>query len=389
MAYSFVDGGYGNLEAPWMIPEAMRERHLLNIRLYDWKFSPVLQEIFPKTPAPDGGANKFDWPIMVNPEPMAMLFQQDEEAPVLNAGGIGLESFSTRISKSAFQRRSDEFRRDFKDNLISLKYQILAEMIMESVNRRVEFELANYLYGNTYAIGQFSEQASNLGRFLVADLETGQFLDYAGAKVRDNLLSGSRWDAHTTADPLRDIATIQRMHEDMMGSSLTKGFIGPETAMWLSLNEKVIEQLKYIRDTTDGILGTALHGINITKVIGQTYKEVPSAANAGVLGYPGLGDVDIDKWTDRNKVEIMVDGSPSAGCREWGIFSEDTVGRTFYGFLHTEHEAQSRGDPTRPFTWTWREQDPFKVKTRVGIAFCPAVEDFAKYILVKNMCLRP
>jgi len=388
MAYEFIDAGFGNLEAPWLIPEAFRERHMLSIRGYDWKFTPVLQDIFPKTPSPDGGSNKFDWPIMVNPEPMAMLFQQDEETPIMNAGGIDLETFSTRISKAAFQRRSDEFRRDFKDNLISLKYQMLTKMIMESVNRRIEFELANYVYGNTYAIGQFSDQASNLGRFLVADLEAGTFVDKDGSTVRSGLLSGSRWDAHTTADPLRDIATIQRMHEDMMGSSLTKGFIGPESAMWLSLNRRVIEDLKYVLDTTKGVLGVAMHGINITKVVGQTYKDAPSNANAGLLGMPGLGDVDIDKWSDRNKVEIMVDGSPSAGCREWGLFTEDTIGRTFYGFVHTEHEAQSGGNPTVPFTWTWREQDPFKVKTRVAIAFCPAVEDFAKYILVKNMCLR-
>ena len=110
----------------------------------------------------------------------------------------------------------------------------------------------------------------------------------------------------------------------------------------------------------------------------DTFKKPSESPD---FGYPGLGDLDYDKWGDRNKVPIMVDGGPQG--REWGIMSEDLAGHTFCSYVHTLHQ-QMAGSATEPFVYQYAEQDPFRVKVRMERTFCPAIEDFANYILIVN-----
>lgn len=386
MAGNFYKDGYPNLEAPDLIPETFRTQHKLMMRTFDTVFQPVLTDIFPAVESPDGGAQRFDWPIITSPQPMSRLYDADEETRYLAAPGVKEETFGTVITKNGFKRRFDEFDRDFTNNLISMKYQELAEEMVRGINRRIEFEIANVLYMNAMAIRQYSpDQGMNRG--LVANIANGGFYKYdksTAISALTGMLSGAQW--HSGGDPFQDIAAIKRAHEDLGGSELTKAFIGPETAMWLDINSTVIDRLKYIKDTTDGVLGIGIQGISFKKMIGNNLKEasenVKVPGETPKFGYPGLGDLDYDKWGDRNKVPICVDGGVTG--REWGIFSEDNVGNLFCAYVHTLHQAQANS-AVDPFVYEYALQDPFEVRVRMERAFCPVVKDFAKFVLAINL----
>lgn len=384
---SFNRDGKPNLEAPDLIPETFRVQHKLLMRSFDHIFKPQLTDILPVTESPDGGAQRFDWPIKTSPGAMARLYDMDEPTRYLAAPAVKEETFGTVITKAGFQRRFDEFGRDFTNNLISLKYQTLAQDMVGAINKRIEFEIANVLYMNMVAIRQYSPN-QDTARGLVANIANGGFYQSdktTAISALTGMLSGAQW--HSGGDPFQDLAAMKRAHEDMKGGEITKGFIGPETAMWMDINSTVIDRLKYIKDTTDGVLGVSIQGIKFKKLIGNNLKEAsanlktPSGGAGGIFGIPGLGDLDYDKWTDRNKVPICVDGGVTG--REWGILSEDTSGRLFCSYVHTLHQAQA-GSATSPFVYEFAEQDPFRVKIRMERMFAPVVEDFANYVLMIN-----
>lgn len=384
--FDTVDG-YPNLTAPELIPAAFRNRHWEMIRTFDRVFKPILTDILPMTEAADGGAQRFEWPIYTAARPMAKLYDAEEATRYLGAPAVKTETFMTRITKAGFFRRFDEFKRDFSHNLISLKYQIMAESMVDAIAKRLEFETANILYQNSVAQAQYSPNQDTT-RALVADLNDGKF--YKSDKTTEitdlsDLLTGIQWHKDS-ADIFRDFAVIKRAGEDMADKDFTKAFLGPETCMWMDINSTVIDRLKYIKDTTDGILGTTIQGIKIKKVRGNNLKDsaaqqASGAAGAARFGYPGLGDLDYDKWNDRNKVPIMVDGGTMG--REWGIMTSDIVGRTFNSYIHTLHEDQA-ATAIQPFVYQFSEQEPFRVKIRMERMFAPVVEDFASYALLVN-----
>lgn len=383
MVQSFTAQGWPNLTMPELIPEEFRVRHQMMIRTFDFEFTPILSDIMPLTEAPDGGAQKFDWPVMTSAKPMARLYDAEEQTRYLAAPAIKTEFFSTRLTKAGFIRRFDEFKNDFTNDLISLKYQYLAREMVEAIDKRLEFEIANYLYLNSNCISYYSTQDTS--RALVADIAAGKF--YKADKSTEitelgSLLTGVEWQKDGS-NVFQDFNAIKRAHEDMKGRYITKAFFGPETCMWMDNNTTIVDRLKYIKDTTDGVLGTTILGVTIKKVMGNDLKDsqVWGAGDAPPFGAPGLGDLDYDKWNDRNKVPIMVDGGTTG--REWGIMSEDLAGHTFCSYVHELHKSVA-GSATEPFTYEFAEQEPFRVKVRMERTFCPAIDDFANYVLVVN-----
>lgn len=386
----FYDSNTGlpNLHAPYLIPEEFRIRHQLMIRVFDRKFRPFFTNIFPaeESEGSDGarGVEKFDWPVMTSTKPMARLYGRDEPTQYINAGGIKTEYFNTIITKLGFVRRYDEFKHDFKYGLISKKYRTLAEEIVEGVNKRIEFECGNVLYHNTYAVNQFSKGV-DMSRALVANISNGNFYQYDHTTTISSLgslLSGTQWHK-ANGDPYRDMAAIKRAHEDMMGRELTQAFLGPETVMWLNINEKMVNRTKYVKDLTNGVLGQGIMGVKIHKVIGNNLKEgtTYSGSESPPMYYPGMGDLDYDKWSDRNKMPLMVDGGVTG--KEWGLMAEENVGNLFHSYINTKHQAQVNSC-VNPYTKVVEEDDPDRKKIRIEKAFCPAVYDWGKYVLLLN-----
>lgn len=384
---SFFTDNLPNLTAPELIPENYRVQHWDMIRNFERKFKPVLTDILPMTEAPDGGAQRFLWPIYTSAKPMARMYDAEEQVKYIAAPAIKDETFWTRITKAGFFRRFDEFKRDFTHDLISLKYQLMARDMVESIDKRIEFEIANILFQNSTAIAKYTPNQDTT-RALVADIKAAKF--YKSDKTTEitelaSLLTGIQWQK-AGSDIFRDFAAIKRAKEDMTDSEVTKAFFGPETCMWLDINSTVIDRLKYIKDTTDGVLGTTIQGVTIKKVMGNNLKEASENTdfpNAGdsIWGTPGLGDLDYDKWGERNKLPIMVDAGTTG--KEWGLMTEDIVGRTFNSYIHTLHEEQA-ASAIQPFVYQYSEQEPFRVKIRMERMFGPVVEDWASYVLIIN-----
>ena len=389
----FYDPEYNmpNLDAPFLIPEEFRVRHQLMIRVFDREFSPFFTSILPATESEgsDGavGVEKFDWPIMTSPRPMARLYGRDEPSDYINSGGIKTEHFNTIITKEGFIRRYDEFAHDFTNGLIGKKYKLLAEQVVESVNKRIEFEIGNVLYHNTNAIYQYANAGIDLGRALCCDISAGNFYQYdhsTAITALGSLLSGVKW-SKAASDPLQDLAGIRYAHEDMRGTELTEFFTGPDTIRSLTINENMKTLLKYVKTLNDGVLGavSTIMGVRMHKVMGNDLKEGTfySGNASPPMGYPGQGDLDYDKWSDRNKVPLMVDGGLTG--KEWGIMSEPNVGKLFHSYINTKHQAQT-SSCVNPYSKTIEEDDPDRTKIRIEKAFAPVVEDFARYVLVLN-----
>ena len=384
---SFIADGYPNLTMPELIPENYRIQHWDMIRNFERKFKPILTDILPMTQTPDNGAQRFLWPIYTSSKPMARMYDAEESVKYIAAPAIKDETFWTRITKAGFFRRFDEFKQDFSHDLISLKYQLMAQDMVESIDKRIEFEIAQILFQETRAIRNYTPN-QDLTRALVADISAAKF--YKSDKTTEiselgSLLTGIQWQK-AGSDIFRDFAAIKRAKEDMTDSEVTKAFFGPETCMWLDINTTVIDRLKYIKDTTDGVLGTTIQGVTIKKVMGNNLKEASANVqypNVGTSqwGQPGLGDLDYDKWGERNKHPIMVDAGTTG--KEWGLMTSDIVGRTFNSYIHTLHQEQAPS-AIQPFVYQYSEQEPFRVKIRMERMFAPVVEDWASYVLIIN-----
>ena len=101
--FDLIDG-WPNLNAPELIPDIFRLRHWEMIRTFDRKFKPVLSDVLPMTEAPDGGAQRFEWPIYTAARPMARLYDAEEPTRYLGAPAVKTETFFTRITKACFIR---------------------------------------------------------------------------------------------------------------------------------------------------------------------------------------------------------------------------------------------------------------------------------------------
>lgn len=389
MVDSFEVDGLPNLQNTDVIPEELREQHTLMMRSFDNKFRPAFTDFFPMTEAPDGGSRSFIWPVKTSMQPMAQMYDADEPTKYLSAPAIKDERFSSRITKAGFIRKFNEFENDFKAGIISLKYQTMAEDMLASINKRLEWEIGNILYQNINTIRNYSEN-QDISRGLYADIEGGTFHQPDGTQVTglDGLLEGNMWDGTSGADVLGDLNELIAVHEDMSDRSFTRAFIGSSTAKNINNDKDITDRIKYVKDTTDGILGMTLMGISFKKVIGNNLKESTQPKDtlgSTEFGSPGQGDLDYDKWGDRNKVPLMTAGG--IGAEEWAILGEDVGGRTFNSYVHTLHEDQA-STAIEPFVHSYAEQDPFRLKTRAVRSFCPAAEDFASWIVLRNVCTR-
>jgi len=161
--------------------------------------------------------------------------------------------------------------------------------------------------------------------------------------------------------------------------------IGRETEYSLELNDDLLDRLIRIEDTTQGILGEYLMGLELIKVTGQTFKEIPNA-NAQQIGMPGMGDFIEQDWNRLNKHDMMVE-QIGGNTYEWGIIGTDNVGSIQCGFVDDDHKAE-RQSPTDIFIEQFEEKRPKAVWTRAALHVCPYVDDYAKLMLVRGLTIQ-
>lgn len=372
----------GNLSDRMLVPKYLMTQYLKLVDVYDQEWQPLFMRMMPKKVAEGKGA-KDHWtrPRMADPQMMAKFYDPMERIEPMNYPHVRQWTYNTRMMANAFQRDKKTFDADFKGGIIERAHAMLLENLTKSINRGLEYTLSRFAFGDNLVMQRFTDQDLNRqGRVSLQQ----RFSNFAtGADAVDTNLGGQSWDNFTPGTPpvFEDLAYLIERYEYMAGESPTFLTIGRKTALALELNDDLLDRLIRVKDTTQGVLGASIQGVKLTKVVGQTYKEIPGI-NTGAEGYPGKGDYLEMDWTHQNKIDIMTE-MIGANRVEWGILGNRVGGEVACGWVDEDHEA--RGTPTNIFIEQWEEMNPKQVWTTAKLMVCPEIYDYARIMLVKQL----
>lgn len=337
------------------------------VRMWDSKWQPVLSTVMRRIRAPGGGASRFGWPLTIDPQPISNMYSPYARNEDYLSTGADMEMWWSRLTKIGFIMEPEEFLIEFTPQFnfgTDVRMQRLTNMCVRAIERRVELELVNYLWGNPVAISNFSNQGT--GRQIHFDITAAA-----------NGMIGAAWNNYTTSDPFRDIDNANEHQEALGDLPLNNMFIGSKTAKVLKNHRVIIERLKYVRDLSGGTLQAFYagldNGMKIHKVIAHTYKE--EAASVGTVGSPNnLGDTAAAEWGNDNKYWFM-----RAGGYEFSFLANDNLGFTFTSRCNQYHDGNGL------YQYSWVDHDPHIARTRFELKFCPGVDDFANMVRLDNV----
>jgi len=371
MSYNFndTDGlgmpnfAYGSTIPIYLLSPAFVEM----IRMWDTKWQPVLSTVMKRQRAPNGGASRFGWPLAADPQPISNMYSPYARNDDYITMGLDAEMWWSRMTKIGFMMEPEEFLQEFTPQCnfgTDVKMQKLTTMCVQAIERRVELELVNYLWGNTEAIANFSNQST--GRQIHFDITSAT-----------NGMIGKAWNDYEDSDPFRDIDNAVEHQEGLGDLPLNNMFIGSKTAKVLKNHRVIIERLKYVRDLSGGTLQAFYagldNGMKIHKVVAHTYEE--EAAKVGTIGSPNnLGDNAVAEWGNDNKYWFM-----RANGSEFAFLANDNLGFTFSSRCNQYHDGNGF------YTYTWVDHDPHISRTRFEFKFCPGVSDFANMVRLDNV----
>jgi hypothetical protein len=368
----------GNTADYMIVPDYLRENYLKLIDEYDKEWQPWFLNMFPKQVGPGRGSQRrFIRPRMADPQGIAKIYGEDEAIEPMNYPHVRPWSYMTRKLGNAFRRNKRTFKEDFKDGIIDRAHAQLVENLTKFINRGLEFMLTRFAYGDQIVMPQFTDQ--NLNRQAVVNLRAGLFNGAADAR-----LGAQSWDNFGPGTPpvFEDLAHLKERFKFMAGMNPKYMMIGRMTEYVLEINDDLLDRLIRIQDTTQGVLGEYLMGLNLVKVVGQTYKDIPGA-DVTLEGMPGKGDYLEQDWNRLNKQDMMVENF-AGGIYEWSIIGVDGVGEVSCGWVDEDHKSE-RGSPTDIFVEQWEARNPKQVWTTAQLEVCPVVYDYSKMMLVRGV----
>lgn len=361
---------YSNLHQMEAIPTYLKKFHLAQIDEFDNEWMPMFMRFMPKQSSPgldQGGSGKqFSMPWIADPQAMARYHDPREQVKMMADPHVDAITFNCRTIKNGFAQDLEEFEGDFAGGVIAQKRRMMDKNLVKNINRTIEYTLTRYVYGDPVVMGAFSNQG--LERYAYANIRAGTFRGVASAQ-----LGGQQW-GFPAANIFRDINWLKDRYELMSGELPEFMALGRATVRNMENNDGLLDRLIHIKDTTQGLLGSAIQGLKITRVVGQTYKDVPGI-NVNEEGYPGKGDYLRQTWDRLNKIEMMT--QVGGGHRwEWGLMANRSLGFVACAWTHKLHQQQ-RVNPTEMFSRSFVEHDPLEIKNVAEITVCPVVNDFA------------
>lgn len=376
-----LDYNVGNLGDYFIVPDYLRKQVITLIDGFDKEWTPWLSKMMPRQPGPGQGSQR-TWTRLrkADPQGMARIYGDLEEIIPMNKEHIQPWSYNTRMIANAFVRTKRQFKNDFKEGVIDSMHADELENLTRFINRSIEYLLTRFAYGDATVMWHFTNQNTNRqGR---ANIVAGTFNG-----VGTTRLGSQRWDNFVPGTPpvFEDLAYLKKRFKRMAQMNARYFMIGRETEYALELNDDLLDRLIRIKDTTQGILGEFLMGLELIKVTGQTYKEIPNA-NAQQIGMPGMGDFIEQDWTRLNKHDMMVE-QIGGNTYEWGIIGVDDVGSVKCGYVDDDHKSQ-RPSPANIFIEQFEENRPKAVWTTAKIHVCPYVNDYAKMMLVRGLAIQ-
>ncbi|PNX48637.1 MAG: hypothetical protein BV459_01965 [Thermoplasmata archaeon M11B2D] len=369
MSWTFTGGGqnmpnlaYANLIPTWLLKQGFVQM----VRMWDSKWAPALQKIMRRVRSPEGKSN-FAWPLVVDPQMVSEMHGAYGRTKYITTGIDG-EQWWTRMTKIGFMMEPEEFLNEFTPQAnfgTNVKMQKLTQICIRAIERRIELELVNYLWGNPYAIENFSNQLTNrLEKFDLTSATKG--------------MTGKAWNDYTYSNPFMDIDNAVELQEGMGDLPMDNMFVGSKTAKILKNHKIILERLKYVRDMSGGTLQAFYGGLDnqmmVSKVISNTAKK--NAADANKPGTPFPGDMAADEWNNRNKYWFMRESN-----YEFVILASSNLGFVFSSKCNQFHENYDT-----PYTYSWIDHEPHIVRTRFELKFSPGVNDFANEMILRKAC---
>lgn len=367
----------GNTSDPMLVPSYLLKRYFELLDWYDKEWDPVFTKMMPKTIAPGRGSKAF-WNRMrgADPQGMAKFYGDDEAIEPMNFPHVLPWSYRTRKLGNAFTRTKKFFKEDFAENVIDKAHAEQMENLVMFINRSIEFILTKFAYADTTTMNRFTNQDTN--RQGVVTLNNGQF-NGGGASE----LGGVSWSDFSSGTPpiFSDLAFLKERFKYLAGVPPTYLIIGRKTEYFLEINDDILDRLIRLRDTTQGVLGDYLEGIQLIKA-SPTYKEIPGEDDT-LEGMPGKGDYLALDWSRLNRKDMMTH-KIGADTYEWSILGAENVGEVKCGWVDEDHRAQ-RGSPVDIFVEQWEERNPKHVWTTAQLSICPEVKDYARMMLIKGV----
>jgi len=369
---------WSNLTEPHLIPTWLYRRYIESIQFFDEEWEPMLMGLMTKRPAPGPGSKKhFSLPWLADPQGMARFHDPRERIQMMGAPHIEGITFNTRTIKNGYPEDLEEFEEDFENGVIQAKRLMLDRQLVRFINRLIEYTLTRYVYGDPTVMASFSTQT--IERLGYANVRKGTFRGAA-----DSHLGGLAWD-NASANIFKDLNYLKDRFNLMSGEQAQNLIVGRVTTRSMEDNTGLLNRLIQIRDTTQGVLGAAIQGLTITRIVGQTYKEVPGI-NTDREGYPGRGDYLRQTWDRLNKIDMMTT-LYNSGRWEWGLITNREIGFTACSWVHKLHQQQ-RASPTEMYMRQWVEHDPLEVKNSAAISICPVVTDFARVLRLDQLAMQ-
>ncbi len=364
MVWDLVNG-QGNLQVPSEIPFKFRQLHAAAIRMIDNRFTPTLSELFTPTNTPmNGSVHQFPWPKTTPSGAMSWFFDRADGVRYLSAAAEE-DMIYTQETKIGYKRRTDEFKEEFLDGIIEQKYENLASDATKCIARFQEYACHKMIYLDSTFTQHFTTQ--DHGRSTKLDCASGS----------DNL-TGYAWNDTTNSKPYFDITAIDKKYGEIASSSITRGFIGNASTMYLKRNADLTDRTKYTREVAGRPLGMEVAGCLIKKVTGSRYKA--DSADSSMIGYPALGSLVEDTWASRNQFEMMRD---AAGENEWGFFCDERpLGNMYYAKVSTENHANPQSVRMRVLKVDEPEEEYHVILEK---RFAPVIEDYANYIILDGI----
>lgn len=368
----------GNLSDYMLVPDYLREQYITLFDMFDTEWEPWFMKMMPKVTGPGKGSLRYWTRIRhADPQGMAKIYGEDDAIEPMNYPEVLPWSYVTRKIGNAFRRNKRTFKEDFKEGVIESAHAELLENLTKFMNRSIEYILTRFAYGDPNIMPFWTNQNTNRqGR---ADIRLGQF---RGAAVAG--LGGQAWDNFGPGTPpvFEDLAYLKKRFKRMASAQAKFMMIGRETEYVLELNDDLLDRLIRIKDTTQGVLGTYLMGLELIKVTGQTYKDIPGA-NPLKIGMPGDGDYLEQDWTRLNKNDMMVE-QIGGNTYEWSIIGGEKPGDVKCGWVDDDHK-DTRSAPTDIFIEQFEENRPKQVWTQAQLEICPYVRDYAQLMLVRGI----
>jgi hypothetical protein len=344
---------------------------------YDNIFRPVMQDIFPRTTAPVGEDGEvpsidttFSLPHITDPQYMSRFYDY-LEMPDPRAVGFDKEECQARMTKEwGPQTNPLLYKNEWKAGFLEKKNQMLVANKIRAIERFIEYNLVNYTFGTASVMDNFGNQRTKQSNFMKSwdAKET--------VSTESDYLGGKSWD-DTSADVLNDIDTLNLWMNEVADEEINVAYLGANTLNGMQHNQAIKELLKYHYDLTGRMIGGTLRGVNLKKVIGQTYKDDSTSSTR--IGYPGQGSVKPDGYTTRYKYKMMTHVD-SGSTYEWGLFVPGPIGNTFTAKCHPEH-----ANPNSPYPNEWEDPRTKAIFSEIQMGFAPHVINFKNVFVVKRL----